>query len=116
MKRLIAACTLLLLLGVGCVVEYQAVARTTDGLAASVADQTDPAVLAACFEDWTSHKPLLAALIRHNEIDQIENLYRRAIQAANNHDLNETRLQVAELTGMLRHLPELEFPSLHNIF
>lgn len=116
MKRLIAACTLLVLLSVGCFVEYQSVARTTDTLAAAVDGQTDPAVLTACFDDWATHKALLASLIRHNEIDQIENLYRRAIQAANNDDLNETRLQVAELTGMLRHLPELEFPSLHNIF
>ena len=107
MKRLIAACTLLFLLSVSCFAEYQAVARTTDALAAAVDGQTDPAA---------NHKPLLASLIRHNEIDQIENLYRRAIQAANNRDLNETRLQVAELTGMLRHLPELESPSLHNVF
>lgn len=116
MKRLITACTLLFLLSVSCFAEYQAVARTTDALAAAVDGQTDPAVLTECFDAWADHKPLLASLIRHNEIDQIENLYRRAIQAANNRDLNETRLQVAELTGMLRHLPELEYPSLHNVF
>ena len=42
-------------------------------------------------------------------------LYRRAIQAARNRDQNEARLQVAELSGALRHIAEMEFPSLHNI-
>lgn len=116
MKRLLVACALLLGLIAGCVVEYMAVTRATDKLSAAVSGQTDAVVLQMCFADWNTHKPMLAALIRHNEIDQIENLYRRAIQAAQNNDLNETRLQVAELTGMLQHLSKLEFPSWHNIF
>lgn len=115
MRRLITACTLLIVLSISCFVEYQAVFRTSSALADAVDGQTDPAVLTECFDAWNDHKTLLASLIRHTEIDQIENLYRRAIQAADNGDFNETRLQVAELTGMLRHLPALEFPSLHNI-
>ena len=116
MKRLLVACALLLGLIIGCFVEYTAVSRATDELSAAVSGQTDAVVLQMCFARWNTHKRVLAALIRHNEIDQIENLYRRSIQAAQNNDLNETRLQVAELTGMLRHLSELEFPSWHNIF
>lgn len=55
-------------------------------------------------------------MIAHNEIDQIETLYLRAMQAAENQDINETRLQVAELTGMLLHLSQIQFPHLYNVF
>lgn len=115
MKRLITACALFALLIGGCFFEYQTVSRTTDALASAVSGQTEPAVLAACFADWQACRPLLASLVRHAELDQIDTLYRRAIQAARNHDPNETRLQVAELSGALRHIAEMEFPSLHNI-
>ena len=83
--------------------------------ALAVSGQTDPAVLTACFDDWQACRPLLASLVRHAELDQIDTIYRRAIQAARNHDQNEARLQVAELSGALRHIAEMEFPSLHNI-
>lgn len=115
MKRLITACVLLVLLCAGCFVQYRAVTSASNQLAAAVSGQTDPAVLAACYADWSDRKPLLTSVIRHTEIDQIETLYRRAIQAADNHDLNETRLQVAELTSMLERLAALEAPLLRNI-
>ena len=115
MKRLITACALLALLAGGCILEYQAVSRTTDALALAVSGQTEPAALSACFADWQARRPLLAALVRHAELDQVDTLYRRAIQAARNRDPNETRLQVAELTGALRHIADMEFPSLHNL-
>ena len=115
MKRLVTACALFVLLIGGCFWEYQTVSRTTDTLALAVSGQTDPAVLTACFDDWQACRPLLASLVRHAELDQIDTLYRRAIQAARNHDQNEARLQVAELSGALRHIAEMEFPSQHNI-
>ena len=98
MKRLVTACALFVLLIGGCFWEYQTVSRTTDTLALAVSGQTDPAVLTACFDDWQACRPLLASLVRHAELDQ-----------------NEARLQVAELSGALRHIAEMEFPSLHNI-
>lgn len=116
MKRVIMACLLFSFLLASCILEYQTILRTTDHLITAVSNQDTPIGLYRAQQEWQSSKSLLSGLIRHNEIDQIENLYRRAIQAAENQDKNETRLHVAELTGVLAHLPEMEFPYLHNIF
>ncbi len=116
MKRLVAACVLLSLISFGCITEYRTIANTANTLAAAVSGQTDTEILYESYSEWSRKKPTLSAMIAHPEIDQIENLFIRAIQASRNEDLNETRLQVAELTGMLRHLSELQFPHLYNIF
>lgn len=116
MKRIIAAITLLSLMVFGCVMEYRTVSQTANTLSASISGQTAPEALHASYAEWQSKKNLLSAMIAHNEIDQIETLYLRAIQASENQDLNETRLQVAELTGMLMHLSRLQFPHLYNVF
>ncbi len=116
MKRLAAACILLALIGFGCVAEYRTVASTANALASAVTGQTDTMTLYENYEIWSRKKPLLSAMVAHPEIEQIEALFLRALQASRNDDLDETRLQVAELTGMLRHLPELQFPHLYNIF
>ena len=116
MKRLIAACVLLALILVGCIAEYRTISTTSNTLATALSGQTDTQALYASYTEWSKKKPVLSAMIAHAEIDQIENLFRRAIQASENEDINETRLQVAELTGMLLHLSELQFPHLYNIF
>lgn len=116
MKRIAAAIVLLFVIVFGCVMEYRTVSLTAQTLSASVCGQTEFSVLHESYTAWQSKKSLLSAMIAHNEIDQIETLYLRAMQAAENNDLNETRLQVAELTGMLRHLSQLQFPHLYNIF
>lgn len=116
MKRIVAASILFLLIVFGCVTEYRAVSNAAESLSASVSGQTDSRVLYESYTQWQSKKPLLCSMIAHNEIDQIETLYLRAIQAAKNQDLDETRLQVAELTGMLMHLSETQFPHLYNVF
>lgn len=116
MKRIITACVLLFLIVLGCIMECHTVLQTTSTLSASIAGQTAPEVLSASYAEWQKKRNLLSAMIAHDEIDQIETLYLRAMQAAKNHDLDETRLQVAELSGMLTHLSELQFPHLYNIF
>lgn len=116
MKRIVAAFVLLCLIVFGCVMEYRTVSQTANTLSASVAGQTAPEILSASYAVWQEKKNLLSAMIAHNEIDQIETLYLRATQAAENQDVNETRLQVAELTGMLMHLSQLQFPHLYNVF
>ena len=116
MKRIITACVLFLLMVFGCAMEYRTVSQTANALSASVSGQTEPEILSASYAEWQSKKNLLSAMIAHNEIDQIETLYLRAMQAAENQDINETRLQVAELTGMLLHLSQLPFPHLYNVF
>ena len=109
MKRIITACVLFLLMVFGCAMEYRTVSQTANALSASVSGQTEPEILSASLCRMAKQKKLASAMIAHNEIDQIETLYLRAMQAAENQNIYETRLQVAELTGMLLHLSQIQF-------
>lgn len=125
MKRVAAAGVIFLLLILGCAGAYLSVDQITKSLAAEVqaaydalgAEDSDRAseIMRTSYQNWRGHHELLGALVRHNEIDEIENLYLRAIQCAENCDSDEGRMQTRELAGMLRHLTEMEQPRIGNI-
>ena len=125
MKRVAAACAIFVLLILGCAGAYLSVDRVTQSLAAEVqlahdalaSENYDEAsrIMQNGYRNWRSQHELLGALIRHNEIDEIENLYLRAIQCTKNEDSDEGQMQTLELSGMLRHLTEMERPSAGNI-
>lgn len=126
MKRVITACILLLILAGGCALGYRTVHNYTEALSVAVdAARTEALsgktsegarILADAYQDWKKREPVLCAIVRHTELDQIENIYLRAIQAADNDDTHEMLLQTKELSGMLRHLAEMEAPTMQNIF
>ena len=125
MKRVTAACAIFVLLVLGCAGAYWSVDRVTESLAAEVQRAHDALtsedyeaasrIMQSGYQNWRGRHELLGALIRHNEIDEIENLYLRAIQCVENEDMDEGRVQTRELAGMLRHLTEMEQPSIGNI-
>ena len=120
MKRLVTAVVLLAVLVGVCIGCRWELARLADALSAEVETfsmltwegnitQAQETLLAAR-EGW------LGAVLPHTELDEIERLFEAALQAAENGDLSECRMQAAELRALLRHLPEREEPSLANIF
>lgn len=126
MRRLIVAILLIVALLVFCIWAYGLLDEMTGAIGDSVT-QTQERIRADDFtgarsamEDsyalWSSRRHALGALIRHTEIDDIENLYQRARQALDNEDGDEALLQIRELRSMLAHLPEMEAPSFQNIF
>ena len=126
MKRLLIAVLLLVLIITGCFVGYNRLDLLTQELADHILEsdallQTGDrdeagAVLQETYHLWSDHRNMLGALVRHNELDTIQNLFLRAMQAMDNQDNNEFYLQTRELHGMLLHLPEMERPSINNIF
>ena len=64
---------------------------------------------------WREHYNRLSTLVRHNEIDDTERLFQRARQALDNHDANESLLQLRDLRALLAHLPEMERPIYSNL-
>ncbi len=64
---------------------------------------------------WQQCRAPLSAIVRHNELDEIDRLYQRAQQALDNADKNESLLQLRELRGMLRLLPDMEKPTYANL-
>lgn len=126
MKRLIVAVVFLLVLISGCFGAYNALQRTTVQISSEVA-YADTLALHAKYHDahdalqsayalWKRHHTLLGALVRHNELDTIENLFLRTLQSLADHADTEYRMHSRELQGMLAHIPEMEFPSILNIF
>lgn len=126
MKRLIVAICLLTALVFGCFFSYTNLDRMTGSLADRVA--AADALLAAgdtdgtyaafqeSYQLWRRRQQPLGALVRHDELDEIENLFLRAMQSLDDGELNEYRLHSRELQGMLRHIPEMEQPTIQNIF
>lgn len=126
MKRLLIAVALLIIIISGCVTAYIRLDLLTQELADHILEsnafletgdrEESNAILQETYNLWLGHRNMLGALVRHNELDTIQNLFLRALQAMDNRDDNEFYLQTRELHGMLLHIPEMERPSIGNIF
>lgn len=125
MKRLMIALALLVLIIGLCAGTYFYVSHASDvleqGVAAAQAqvrrDEIDAAHagMNGNYTAWRQRYHMLSALVRHNEIDDTERLYRRTLQALENGDKDEALIQLAELQALLLHLPEMEKPGLSNL-
>ena len=112
MKRLFIALALLLLLVGGSIWSCRTVEATASAIAAEVrADRLD-----AAYQKWTDAGTLLGALLLHDALDDVDRLFSRALQAQADGQTDALSLDRAELLNQLSHLPELEQPSLRNLF
>ena len=110
MKRLLAAAVLCAVLILGSVWSINAVQKTTQAVALDVENGR----LTAARETWDSAQTMLGALLLHEELDQADRLFDRVLAAQDSG--TDTALDRAELLAQLRHLPELQKPSLKNLF
>lgn len=126
MKRVIIAVLLLAGLLFFCIWAFQYLDHETAQLAHMVAE-TEQAVTKQDFQAatdyidtayvyWDNLAGIFGALVRHNELDDIETLFVGAKCAIENQDAQESLMQLSKLRSMLRHLPEMETPSFQNIF
>lgn len=110
MKRLLAAAVLCAVLILGSVWSINAVQKTTQAVALDVENDR----LTEARETWDSAQTMLGALLLHEELDQADRLFDRVLAAQDSG--TDTALDRAELLAQLRHLPELQKPSLKNLF
>ena len=110
MKRLLAAAVLCAVLILGSVWSVNAVQKTTQAVALDVENDR----LTKARETWDSAQTMLGALLLHEELDQADRLFDRVLAAQDSG--TDTALDRAELLAQLRHLPELQKPSLKNLF
>lgn len=110
MKRLLAAAVLCAVLILGSVWSVTAVQKTTQAVALDVENGR----LTEARETWDSAQTMLGALLLHEELDQADRLFDRVLAAQDSG--TDTALDRAELLAQLRHLPELQKPSLKNLF
>lgn len=110
MKRLLAAAVLCAVLILDSVWSVNAVQKTTQAVALDVENDR----LTEARETWDSAQTMLGALLLHEELDQADRLFDRVLAAQDSG--TDTALDRAELLAQLRHLPELQKPSLKNLF
>ena len=111
MRRLTAALVLLALLLTGCVWSRRSVEKVcTEAAEALYAGELNRARAI-----WEEAQPLLGALLPHEEIDETGLLFERLAAAHDGTD-DENLLDRAELLAQLRHLPEVQRPTLKNLF
>lgn len=112
MKRLLTAAVLCTVLILGSVWSIKAVDNTAQAVALDVENDR----LNEAWETWDAAQTLLGALLLHSEIDQADRLFDRVLAAQQNGLTDEFSLDRAELLAQLRHLPEVQRPTLKNLF
>ncbi|MFR8736898.1 MAG: DUF4363 family protein [Butyricicoccus sp.] len=112
MKRLLTAAVLCTVLILGSVWSIKAVDNTAQAVALDVENDR----LNEARETWDAAQTLLGALLLHSEIDQADQLFDRVLVAQQNGLTDEFSLDRAELLAQLRHLPEVQRPTLKNLF
>ena len=95
MKRLLTAAVLCTVLILGSVWSVRVVDNTAQAVALDVENDR---------------------LLLHSEIDQADRLFDRVLAAQQNGLTDEFSLDRAELLAQLRHLPEVQRPTLKNLF
>lgn len=111
MRRLMIALALLVLIIWGSWWSLHAVEQITD----SVIQDIQSGHLEQAHDRWDDAQLLLGSLLLHDEIDQANRLFDRVLAAYQDGDSDDFRLDCIELVAQLRHLPELERPSLINL-
>ena len=112
MKRLLTAAVLCTVLILGSVWSVRVVDNTAQAVALDVENDR----LNEARETWDAAQTLLGALLLHSEIDQADRLFDRVLAAQQNGLTDEFSLDRAELLAQLRHLPEVQRPTLKNLF
>lgn len=126
MRRLWIAILMLASIVLLCVFGYSWLSSTTQQISNHIA-QADTLLLVEnphaareelheAYRMWRAKQAMLGSIVRHDELDDIENLFQRAMQSMDDAQICEYRLQARELRGLLAHLPEMEQPIVQNIF
>ena len=110
MQRIIAALFLCAALVSGSIWSLRVVERTMDEIALTVEAGQQ------AYAQWKDAQLLLGSLLLHDEIDQAERLFQRVLTAEYIESTTDYRIDCSELLTQLRHLPDLQRPSLKNLF
>ena len=112
MRRVWMALALLALLLLGSWWSLRTVERTTEAIAAEI----EAGNLDAAHQRWDEAQVLLGSLLLHDELDAADRLFDRVLAARDAGNGEDFALDRTELLSQLRHLPDLERPSLINLF
>lgn len=86
-----------------------------DRLAQSGRWEEAAAAVRASYADWTKRQTYLHIVTGHDEVDNAEAMYHRALAFAESEEDSEFRAEAADLRDQLRLLAEMEEFSLRNV-
>lgn len=112
MRRLLIAVALFVLLIWGSFWSSRTVSDTVDEIIADI----ENGAFEQAHQRWSSAQTKFGALLLHDEIDEADRLFERVLTAHAAGEESDLPLDRAELLAQLRHLPDLERPSLKNLF
>ena len=112
MQRFIVALFLCAALVSGSVWSLWVVEYTTEEIAQTI----ESGQLQQAYAQWKDAQLLLGSLLLHDEIDQAERLFQRVLTAEYIESTTDYRIDCSELLTQLHHLPDLQRPSLKNLF
>ncbi len=125
MKRVAIACSILVLLIIGCFAGYRAITETISSTQTQITQTTahlDAGELGQAMETlsqsyghWTDSRFLLAALVDHQVLDEVDALYQRAAEIIRIGSTEDARPTLRMLAAALDHITETERLTLANI-
>jgi hypothetical protein len=68
------------------------------------------------YEEWHNNKPYLSAVIKHDEIDNIEFSIEKIIEYINISEKTEVKAEIAVLTFLLEHINSSQLINVENVF
>lgn len=71
--------------------------------------------LAESYGSWSAGRTWLRIVAHHDDVDDAESMYRRAMAFAAGREPDEFRAEIADLRDQLRLLAEAERPDIRNI-
>lgn len=72
-------------------------------------------VLTDSYADWTQRQTYLHIVTEHDDVDDTEAMYRRAMAFAATREMTEFRAELADLRDQLRLLAEMERFNVKNV-
>ncbi len=112
MKRLYTAIALCFLLVWGCIWSFS----TVDSKVGSITKDIESGDIDSAYAKWDDAGTLLGALLLHDELDRVDRLFARVQASISTGEAAGLKSDIAELLTQLKSLPELEKPSIKNIF
>ncbi len=112
MRRLLIALAITAALIVGSFWSFFTVDKTVDEITRNInAEKID-----AAYSVWHNAETRFGALLLHEELDKVEHLFSRVLASIAAGETQNISAEKAELLTQLKSLPDLQKPSLKNLF
>ncbi len=89
---------------------------TVDKTVNEITQNIESGKIEAAYSKWHEAETRFGALLLHEELDNVERLFSRIKASVASGETQNISAEKAELITQLKSLPELEKPSLKNLF